>query len=181
MGHFFYYFLLGQQKIMMTLNYLYQESGLGQRMNKKEIGYKFAALVVIVLLLVNCGGRAAYPIMAQEPSDHKKSCKTLIIEIVQIQGEIHKLIPQTHKTGRNILFAAAGWFLIFPFSYMDFSKAEQVEIEALIQRYNHLIMVGKEKNCGFDENTFPEFDKKIKRDSKKKKTIKSNIKNLKRK
>ena len=132
-------------------------------MNKKGIGYKFAAFVMIVLLLVNCGGRAAYPIMAQQPGDHKKSCKTLIIEMVQVQGEIHKLIPQTHKAGRNILLATAGWFLIFPFFYMDFSKREQIELEALINRYNHLVNMAKEKNCDFDENIFPGFNKKTKR------------------
>jgi len=129
-------------------------------MNKKGIGYKFAAFVMIVLLLVNCGGRAAYPIMTQQPGDHKKSCKTLLIEMVQIQGDIHKLIPLTHKAGRNILLAAAGWFLLFPLSYMDFSKAEEVELEALIRRHNHLVNVAKEKICGYDENKFPEFDEK---------------------
>ncbi len=134
-------------------------------MNKIKIGYKFTTFILIVLLLVNCGGRAAYPIMAQQPGDHKKSCKTLIIEMVQVQGEIHKLIPQTHKAGRNILLAVTGWFFIFPFSYMDFSKAEQIELEALIQRYNHLVKVAKEKNCGFNENIFSKFDKKIKREN----------------
>ena len=60
---------------------------------------------------------------------------------------------------------------------MDFSKSEQIELEALIQRHNHLVNVTKENNCGYDESKFPDFEKKTK-EKNNKKPMKSNTINL---
>lgn len=42
---------------------------------------------------------------------------------------------------------------------MDFSKADQIEVDAYRRRYNHLVILSGEKNCGFDIKPVPEFTK----------------------
>ena len=43
---------------------------------------------------------------------------------------------------------------------MDLSTAEQVEVNALRQRYNHLVILSVDKNCGFDKEEIPDFNQK---------------------
>jgi len=40
---------------------------------------------------------------------------------------------------------------------MDFSEAEQIEINALRQRYNHLVILAEEKRCAFEKEQIPDF------------------------
>ncbi|HYL89771.1 MAG TPA: hypothetical protein VEU32_13515 [Burkholderiales bacterium] len=59
-------------------------------------------------------------------------------------------IPEADKTGQNVALGVAGVFLIVPWFFMDLSKADQVELEALRRRYNTLVIMASEKQCGFD-------------------------------
>ena len=45
---------------------------------------------------------------------------------------------------------------------MDFSESEQIEVNALRQRYNHLALIAGDKDCGYDTKPIPAFDKKPK-------------------
>lgn len=131
---------------------------------KKRNTFRIAAFITMIMFLVSCGGRAANPIMAQQFGDEKKSCKALEMEMAQIQQEIQLLTPKTHKAGKNTLLGVAGFFLIVPFFFMDLSKAEQIEINAFRQRYNHLVIIATEKDCGHEAKPIPAFDKKPKAD-----------------
>jgi len=53
----------------------------------------------------------------------------------------------------------AGVFLLVPWFFMDFTKSEQIEAEALRDRYNQLLVLAVDKNCGFNRQPIPEFKK----------------------
>jgi hypothetical protein len=42
---------------------------------------------------------------------------------------------------------------------MDFTKSEQIEAEALRDRYNQLLVLAEDKNCGLNRQPIPEFKK----------------------
>ena len=48
---------------------------------------------------------------------------------------------------------------LVPFFFMDLSKAEQVEVNALIKRYNHLLEIGEVKGCSSEREAIPDFEK----------------------
>jgi len=105
------------------------------------------------------GGRAANPVMITQFGDQKKGCEALQLEMSQLQESIHKLVPKTEKTGKNVALGVTGFFLIVPLFFMDLSQAEQVEVDAYRQRYNHLAVIATDKGCG-DVEQIPAFDQK---------------------
>lgn len=121
---------------------------------------EMALLGIGVIMLAGCAGRAANPVMVHQYGDERKSCKALEREIQFIESEIQRLIPQTEKTGKNVALGVAGAFFIVPWFFMDLSKAEQVEVDAYRQRYNHLVILAEEKNCGWEREQIPDFRKR---------------------
>jgi hypothetical protein len=117
------------------------------------------ATLVISALIVGCAGRAANPTMIQQYGDDRKTCQGLQQEMVFIQGEIQRLIPQTEKAGKNAALGVTGFFLIVPLFFMDLSQSEQIEIDAYRQRYNHLLIIAGDKNCGIQGEPIPELGK----------------------
>jgi hypothetical protein len=115
------------------------------------------ATFIAVTLSVGCAGRAANPVMIQQYGDDKKSCQALEREMAFIQGEMQRLIPQTEKTGKNVALGVTGFFFLVPLFFMDLSQAEQVEVDAYRQRYNHLLIIAGDKKCGFDRTEIPAF------------------------
>jgi len=45
---------------------------------------------------------------------------------------------------------------------MDLSRAEQIEVDALRKRYNHLLIISNDKNCGLEKGEIPDFQKQDK-------------------
>ena len=115
------------------------------------------ASILIALLLLGCGGRAPNPVMVQQYDDERRSCHALERELVFIEGEIKRLMPQTEKTGKNVALGVSGYFFLVPWLFMDLSKAEQVEIDAYRQRYNRLLILSEENGCGLTAEPIPEF------------------------
>jgi hypothetical protein len=113
--------------------------------------------LVASTLLIGCAGRAANPVMIQQYGDDKKSCQALEREMTFIQSEIQRLIPQTEKTGKNVALGVTGFFFIVPLFFMDLSQAEQMEVDAYRQRYNHLLVIAGDKQCGIEGQQIPEF------------------------
>ncbi|MFT5207342.1 MAG: hypothetical protein ACI9CF_001094 [Candidatus Omnitrophota bacterium] len=119
------------------------------------------SVFVIMSVLAGCAGRAANLVTVHQYGDNTKSCAALESEMQFAQEEINRLIPKTNKTGKNVALGVAGWFLIVPWFFMDLSKAEQEEINALRQRYNHLVILANEKTCSENLDQIPSFkDKK---------------------
>jgi hypothetical protein len=107
-------------------------------------------VILVITIVVSCAGRAANPVMVHQYSDDRKSCNALEKELFFIEEEIQRLIPETQKTGKNVALGVAGVFFVVPWLFMDLSKAEQIEINTLRQRYNHLVIIADEKQCGLE-------------------------------
>lgn len=123
---------------------------------------KSKALLVVsiaITLSVGCAGRAANPVMIQQYGDDKKSCQAIEREIAFIQGEMQRLVPKTEKTGKNVVLGVTGAIFLVPLFFMDLSQAEQMEVDAYRQRYNHLLILAGEKKCGFDKTEVAPFTK----------------------
>ena len=109
---------------------------------------RIAALVFALCIgVAGCAGRTPNPVQSYQYGDDKKSCNTLKAEISSLEAEIAAKIPDSNKTGSNVALGVAGVFLIVPWFFMDFSKADQVEVEALRRRYNSLVLIASEKSC----------------------------------
>ncbi len=111
--------------------------------------------LLVLSLLSACGGRAANPVMAQQYGDQKKSCAALTTEMVGIQQELQRLVPQTDKTGKNVALGVTGFFFIVPLFFMDLSHAEEEEVNAYRQRYNNLASIAADKGCDIDTRPIP--------------------------
>lgn len=111
--------------------------------------------IASILIVTGCGGRTANPVMIAQYGDQNKSCEALQFEMMNVQGEIQRLLPKTDKTGKNVALGVAGWFLLVPWFFMDFKNAEQTEYEAYRQRYNHLASLAMSKNCGVEPASYP--------------------------
>ncbi len=120
-------------------------------------------LVISTLALTGCGGRAANPVMISQYGDANKSCAALELEMAQTQGSIQGLLPKTDKTGKNVVLGVTGAFFIVPLFFMDFTQAEQTEVDAFRQRYNTLAVIATDKGCGKVE-LIPAFDQPKKKE-----------------
>lgn len=118
---------------------------------------KFGALALSALILLGCAGREAHPVSTYQYGDEKKSCKALEMELTFTEEKIQRLIPETKKTGKNVGLGVAGVFLIVPWFFMDFTESEKIEAEALRDRYNQLLVLAVDKNCGLNREPIPEF------------------------
>jgi len=115
------------------------------------------ALAFTVGLICACAGRAANPVMVYQHDDGAMSCDALERELQLIEEQVLSLMPKTVKANKNTTLGVAGIFLIVPFFFMDLSKAEQIEVNALTKRYNHLFQISNEKHCGLNRQPIPEF------------------------
>jgi len=106
-----------------------------------------AFLMLGIFLFANCAGREPNLVKVHQFGDEEKSCMTLEREIIFIEEEIRRLVPKTDKTGKNVALGVTGAFFMVPLFFMDFSKAEKMEINALRERYNYLTTLAAEKGC----------------------------------
>ena len=108
---------------------------------------KTIIITLASLALIGCAGRAANPVMVQQYGDTNKSCDVLTHDMSFIESEVARLIPDTEKTGKNVALGVTGAFFLVPLFFMDFSQAEQMEVNAYRQRYNHLASIALDKGC----------------------------------
>jgi hypothetical protein len=111
--------------------------------------------LAVLSFLSACGGRAANPVMAQQYGDQSKSCEALKVEMIGIQQEIQRLVPETDKTGKNVALGVTGAIFIVPLLFMDLSHAEQEEVNAYRQRYNNLATIATDKGCKVNAASAP--------------------------
>ncbi len=119
-----------------------------------------AVTLVSVAILAGCAGRAANPVMIQQYGDNAKSCPALEQDMAFIESEVQRLVPDTEKTGKNVALGVTGAVFLVPLLFMDFSQAEQMEVNAYRQRYNHLAILSMEKGCVTDRKPIEALDKK---------------------
>jgi hypothetical protein len=97
--------------------------------------------------------------MVYQHGDDARSCDELKRELELIEDEILIKLPQTDKADKNTQLGVAGVFLLVPFFFMDISKSEQVEVNALTKRYNRLVGMAEVKACGLNRQPIPDFQK----------------------
>jgi hypothetical protein len=102
---------------------------------------RIISLSCCLLILAACAGRTPNPVSEYQYGDEKKSCERLRAEISTINTDIATLLPDVDKTGQNVALGVVGLWLIVPWFFMDFSEAEQVEINALRRRHNNLVAI----------------------------------------
>ena len=119
-------------------------------MNMKRI-----SLVMIAVFFVSaCGGmmsQPANPVQSMQYGDEKKSCRFLQQEVEAVETDIQvKAGKKTNKTVSNVALGAVGLVLFWPaLFFMDFSKKEQIEINALERRRASLLRMGIDRACSF--------------------------------
>lgn len=115
--------------------------------------------LVVILGAYGCAGRTPNPVQSYQYGDDKKSCSTLKVELGSLESDIQRKLPDVDKTSKNVALGVAGAFFLVPWFFMDFSHADQVEVEALRRRYNNLVLMSAEKSCGFENKEIPAFEK----------------------
>lgn len=90
------------------------------------------AATLVALTGAGCTVRDAHPVPVVQYADPQRSCHGIERELNFIEGTIKELVP-----------------LFF------MSKAEQVEIDAYSQRYNRLLRLAEEKDCGLGRKAIP--------------------------
>lgn len=107
-----------------------------------------------------CAGRTPNPVMVSQFGDDQRSCRALKMEIANSEAEITRLVPEADKSGSNIALGVVGAILFWPALFaMDFSDADQIELDALRKRYNSLVMIATDKRCGFNMTPLPEIQR----------------------
>ncbi len=118
---------------------------------------KTFTLFVLLICLANCGGRTANPVMVQQYGDQNVSCAGIEKELSFIETEVARLAPQSDKSGKNTALGVTGAFFLVPLFFMDFSQAEQIEVDAYRRRYNHLLILAADKKCGINKQQIPDL------------------------
>jgi hypothetical protein len=110
---------------------------------------RFVTLAIIgALLLPACGGRIAHPVTTVTQSDDTLTCYDLGSQRRNNNGEIARLRAEKAKAVYHNFIKACLFFCIVPPFTMDFSNAQDVEVEALKARNLRLDELTRQKNCG---------------------------------
>ncbi|MBA7606426.1 hypothetical protein ES703_13574 [subsurface metagenome] len=109
-------------------------------------------LLIVSITLMGCAGTNPNPIAVYQMGDENKSHSALKAEIANIDKQIGHRQARVKKKGiDNILCLIGGAFVIVPWFFMDLKGAEQVEVDALRQRKDALIVIAVEKKRIVDE------------------------------
>lgn len=117
----------------------------------------YRSLVLALLLLTGCAGETARPVVVQQHGDAQLSCHELEQALDQIWSELSARLLHSDPAGTATGEGVADIFLLEPVRYRELDKSEQNAINALIRRYNHLIGIGREKECHCERRRLPEF------------------------
>lgn len=117
----------------------------------------FMALLGLAAIMSGCGGRSAHPVAVRQYGDENRSCSSLDAELRSIEGQISQLLPQTDKTKKNLGFGLLGLLVPVSWFFLDLSDAEQIEVDALRRRYNHLVALSSDRHCGQARAQIPDF------------------------
>ncbi len=103
--------------------------------------------ILCLVLVAGCAGRDPNPVPSYRVGDDSLTCSGIKSEMAYIDTQVAKLIPKSKKTGKNVALGVAGWFLLVPWFFMDFSEAEKIEIRAYQERYLALEQLWEKKSC----------------------------------
>ena len=113
------------------------------------------ALLAISMLgfVVGCAGRTANPVPVKQYGDNELSCQQIEEEMIAIDAKVRALVPEVDKkTPTNVALGVTGAIFLVPLFFMDFSGAEQAEIDAYRARFEFLQSLERRKNCYEEDN-----------------------------
>lgn len=108
---------------------------------------KSLIIIAIIAGLSGCAGRAANPVALNQLGDESKSCRQIKTELMTVENNIQRLIPQSDKTARNVALGVAGLVVWPAWLFMDLSNAEKEELHAYRARHDKLVALAERKNC----------------------------------
>jgi len=111
-------------------------------------------LIAIAMLgfVVGCAGRTANPVPVKQYGDNELSCQQIEEEMIAIDAKVRALVPEVDKkTPTNVALGVTGAIFLVPLFFMDFSGAEQAEIDAYRARFEFLQSLERRKKCYVDD------------------------------
>lgn len=104
--------------------------------------------IAALALVTGCAGRTANPVAVKQYGDNELSCQEIEEEMISIDQKVRALVPEVdQKTPTNVALGVTGAIFIVPLFFMDFSGAEQAEINAYRERFEFLASLERRKNC----------------------------------
>ncbi len=108
---------------------------------------RYVVLGIALLFTASCGGSAALPVQTVHQGDSFKSCKGIEWELGELKKDMQEISgSQGTSAGANLALL----ILSGPLS-LDPGVAQNNEMKAFIQRYNHLLKLGSTKGCVTDK------------------------------
>lgn len=101
------------------------------------------ALVLTCALMAACAARPANPVKMVQSGDEMADCQKIEAEMVRNNEQIRQLanIDSDVESGNVVAFLL--WAPL-----IDFSKTEEIEVNALLDRNRHLNRLRQRKACG---------------------------------
>ena len=99
-------------------------------------------IAAVSFTLVACGGRAPRPVAERIALDANLTCQHIVNEL---ENNLKKAQAITGEKGDKVGYNL-GILLVSPF-FLDFSRAQQKEIESLHKRNERLMVLNEEKGC----------------------------------
>lgn len=129
-----------------------------------------AVLLAASLALAGCGGRAAHPVAATNPSDSAFDCAGIEREFSANERQILATIKErSNAQGKNIMLGMTGALIFWPaLFFMDPKSPEKIEIDALRNRNKVLEDIARTKGCSPPKSQLAEVYKKLDASSSKK-------------
>lgn len=109
-------------------------------------------LLTVTMLFTGCAGRKPNPVQQYQYGDNQKSCEHLKCEISDLESQITCKVGECEDTtGKNVALGVTGAIIFWPaLFFLDLSDADEIELDALRNRYNALVRVCADKKCGYD-------------------------------
>ena len=99
-------------------------------------------------LFIGCGGHQPNVIDRYMPGDERRSCASMYAEIQALENDIKE--KKSEKGTRdvfNVLWFAAGLFVIVPFFFIDVKGSHEAEIEGFEDRQKQMKIFFADKGC----------------------------------
>lgn len=121
------------------------------------------ALIAASLILSSCGGRAAHPVSATNPTDSAFDCAGIEREFSANERQILATIKErSNAQGKNVMLGVTGALLFWPaLFFMDPKSPEKLEIDALRNRNKVLSDIARTKKCSPPKSQLAEVYKKL--------------------
>lgn len=103
---------------------------------------RLCAIAATSLLAAGCGGRAAHPVVLDQPFDARLSCAHLAGELSNNEKRLDEL--QGERDGKPAY--NAGMLVVSPLM-LDLSDTQREEAKALVARNERLSALMAEKSC----------------------------------